>query len=272
MLILIASHDYRSCNQVFDWIHLQSKLSNNYNTNLMLSLKNLTVSVEGKTIIKNLDFEFEKGKTYAIMGPNGSGKSTLAYSIMGHPTYELKEKSRIELNGQNISEMDPNERAQEGLFLSFQTPMALAGVKVYQLLQLAMHGKKDPLQIRKEAQKYAHELGISEELLNRPLNVGASGGERKKMEVLQAAVLEKNVLIFDEVDTGVDVDALKSISKFLIKHKKDKTYIIITHYNRILHYLKPDSVLVMKDGVIVKEGKADLAKKIEEEGYDAFKK
>jgi len=238
----------------------------------MLFLKNLTISVEGKTIIKNLNFEFEKGKTYAIMGPNGSGKSTLAYSIMGHPAYKLSDKSSMKLNGQEISQMDPNERAQEGLFLSFQSPLALSGVKVYQLLQLAMNGKKDPLQIRKEAQKYAKELGVSEELLNRPLNVGASGGERKKMEVLQAAVLEKDLLVFDEVDTGVDVDALKDISHFLTKHKKNKTYIAITHYNRILHYLKPDFVLVMKDGKIVKVGKADLAKTIESEGYEYIKK
>ena len=233
----------------------------------MLSLKNLTISVEGKTIIKDLNFEFEKGKTYAIMGPNGSGKSTLAYSIMGHPAYELSDTSSMKLNGLEISEMDPNERAQEGLFLSFQSPLSLSGVKVYQLLQLAINGKKDPLQIRQEAKKYATELGISEELLNRPLNVGASGGERKKMEVLQAAVLEKELLIFDEVDTGVDVDALKSISHFLTKYKKNKTYIAITHYNRILHYLKPDKVLIMMNGEIVKVGGAELAAEIEKNGY-----
>lgn len=236
----------------------------------MLSIKNLTVTVENKPILKGLHFEFENGKTYAIMGPNGSGKSTLAYSIMGHPAYKLSQNSSMKLDGQEISKMDPNERAQLGLFLSFQSPLALSGVKVYQLLQLAMHGKKGPLPIRTEAQKYAKELGISKELLNRPLNVGASGGERKKMEVLQAAILEKNLLIFDEVDTGVDVDALKDISHFLTKYKKDKTYIVITHYNRILHYLKPDYVLVMKEGAIVKVGAADLAKKIEDEGYDAL--
>jgi Fe-S cluster assembly ATP-binding protein len=143
-------------------------------------------------------------------------------------------------------------------------------VKVYQLLQLALHGKKDPLAIRQEAQKYAKELGISEELLSRPLNEGASGGERKKMEVLQAAVLDKELLIFDEVDTGVDVDALKSISKFLMKHKSDKTYIIITHYNRILHHLQPDHVLIMQKGKIVKVGDHTLAKQIEDKGYDAL--
>lgn len=241
----------------------------------MLQLKNLHVSIEDKEILKGIDFTFEKGKTYAVMGPNGSGKSTLAYSIMGHPAYELKcpnsnDQIQILFNGQDISEMEPDERAQEGIFLSFQTPLALTGVKVFQLLQLALNGKKDPLQIREEAKKIAQELGIKEELLNRPLNEGASGGERKKMEVLQAAVLEKQLLIFDEVDTGVDVDSLKSISKFLTKHKQDKTYIVITHYNRILHYLKPDYVLVMKDGKIAKVGGPELATQIEEEGYKSI--
>lgn len=237
----------------------------------MLKIKNLKVKIEEKEILKGIDFEFEKGKVYAVMGPNGSGKSTLAYSLMGHPSYELSDKSVIDFNGKNINEMEPDERAREGMFLSFQTPLSLSGVRVYQLLQLALNGKKDPLEIRKQAQKYAKELGVNEELLSRSLNEGASGGERKKMEVLQAAVLDKKLLIFDEVDTGVDVDSLKSISKFLTNHKKDKTYIIITHYNRILHHLKPDYVLVMISGKIVKVGDAKLAKKIEEEGYKNIK-
>lgn len=242
----------------------------------MLTLKNLQVSIEGKDILKGIDFEFEKGKVYAIMGPNGSGKSTLSYALMGHPAYtvnteEKKEKSEIIFEGEDITELEANERAEKGLFLSFQTPLSLSGVKVYQLLQLAMKGKKDPLQIRQEAQKYAKELGISEELLGRPLNEGASGGERKKMEVLQAAVLDKKLLIFDEVDTGVDVDALKSISHFLNTHKENRTYIIITHYNRILHHLKPDYVLVMRDGRIVKVGDSTLAQEIEAKGYENIK-
>ncbi len=234
----------------------------------MLQLKKLTVNIDNKEILKNINFEFEKGKIYAIMGPNGSGKSTLAYAVMGHPAYTVGSKSKIVLNGENITELEANERAEKGIFLSFQSPLALSGVKVYQLLQLALNGKKDPLTIREEARKYAKELGISEELLNRPLNEGASGGERKKMEVLQAAVLDKSLLIFDEVDTGVDVDALKSISKFLKKHQKDKTYIIITHYNRILHHLQPDHVLIMVKGNIVKTGDHKLAKEIEKKGYE----
>lgn len=236
----------------------------------MLILKNLKANIENKEILKGIDFEFEKGKIYAVMGPNGSGKSTLSYAVMGHPAYEVSEDSEILFEGEDIREMEADERANKGIFLSFQSPLSLTGVKVYQLLQLALNGKKDPLTIRKEAQKYAKELGISEDLLSRPLNEGASGGERKKMEVLQAAVLDKKLLIFDEVDTGVDVDALKSISKFLTKHKQDKTYIVITHYNRILHHLKPDYVLVMMGGKIVKVGDASLAKQIEEKGYESI--
>lgn len=234
----------------------------------MLKLKNLSTKIENKQILKNIDFEFEKGKIYAVMGPNGSGKSTLAYTIMGHPAYEVSEDSQILYEGEEIKEMETNERADKGIFLSFQSPLSLAGVRVYQLLQMALKGKKDPLVIRNEAKKYAEELHISEDLLSRSLNEGASGGERKKMEVLQAAVLDKQLLIFDEVDTGVDVDALKAISNFLVKHQADRTYILITHYNRILHYLKPDYVLVISGGKLVKVGDHTLAEEIEKNGYE----
>jgi len=253
--------------------------SHHYSFPKMLKLKNLSVSIEKKQILKGINFEFEKGKIYAVMGPNGSGKSTLAYAVMGHPAYKVKsEKSKVKssilLKNKNskyedITDLEANERAEKGIFLSFQSPLALTGVKVYQMLQLALNGKKDPLTIRDEAKKFAKELGISEELLNRSLNDGASGGERKKMEVLQAAVLDKQLLIFDEVDTGVDVDALKRIAKFLTNHKQNRTYIIITHYNRILHYLKPDYVLIMIDGKIVKVGDHKLAKLIEDKGYQS---
>lgn len=236
----------------------------------MLTLKHLTVSVEDKTIIDDLDFTFESGKIYAIMGPNGSGKSTLAYSIMGHPGYALGEGSTIVLDGVDVTDSEADERAKAGMFLSFQSPLALSGVKVYQLLQLALQGQKDPLQIRQEAQTYAKELNCREDLLSRPLNEGASGGERKKMEVLQSAVLDKKLVVFDEVDTGVDVDSLKSIASFLKTHKKNKTYVIITHYNRILHYLKPDYVLVMKEGKIVSVGGPELAEQIEKDGYGSI--
>lgn len=231
----------------------------------MLSIKNLSVSVGEKKIIKNFSFEFEKGKVYVVMGPNGSGKSTLAYSLMAHPAYETK--GALKLNGENVVELDAQKRAEKGIFLSFQNPLALSGITVFQLLQLAMSGKIDPVILRRKVLSIAKELHLSEELLRRSLNENASGGEKKKLEVLQAAVLDKPLQIFDEVDTGVDVDALKKIGSFLHKNKKNKTYIVITHYNRLLKYLKPDSILILNQGKLVNTGGAGLAKQIEKSGY-----
>lgn len=238
----------------------------------MITLNNLSVFIGEKPILKNINFEFEPGKIYAVMGPNGSGKSTLAYSIMGHPLYENDSKTKIEMEGEDITEMEANERAEKGIFLSFQSPLALSGVKVQQLLRLALNGKKDPIQIYKQVKEVASELKISENLLSRSLNEGASGGEKKKMEVLQAVVLDKNFLIFDEVDTGVDVDALRTISEYLENHREGKTYVIITHYNRILKYLKPDKVLVIADGELKKVGGPELAEEIETNGYESVLK
>lgn len=238
----------------------------------MIKLNNLSVSIEGKSILKNINFEFEPGKIYAVMGPNGSGKSTLAYSIMGHPLYEVDSKSKIEYDGENVVAMEANERAEKGIFLSFQSPLALSGVKVQQLLRFALNGKKDPLQIYKQVKEVAKELKINENLLSRSLNEGASGGEKKKMEVLQAVVLDKNFLIFDEVDTGVDVDALRTISEYLENHREGKTYVVITHYNRILKYLKPDKVLVIANGELKKVGGPELAEEIEKNGYESVTK
>ena len=206
------------------------------------------------------------------MGPNGSGKSTLAYSIMGHPTYELsaskkQKKSPLVMEKTDLADLDAQKRSDAGIFLSFQSPLALSGVTIFQLLHVAMSGKKDPLKVRQDIVKFAKMLQIPEGLLSRSLNDGASGGERKKLEVLQAAVLDKQVQIFDEIDTGVDVDALKTIATFLKKNQKDKTYIIITHYNRILKYLRPDTVLVLANGQLKKTGDYKLAQKIEKSGY-----
>lgn len=234
----------------------------------MLVLKNLTVTVGGKTILRHINFTFEKGKTYALMGPNGSGKSTLAYALVGHPAYKLGHQSAILFEGKKINSLTPDKRAKMGIFLSFQTPLSLCGVTPFQLLRLALSGKEDPLAVKKKIDRYAKSLEIDEELLERSLNDGASGGEKKKLEILQAAVLDPKFLIFDEVDTGVDIDAMKIIAKFINAHKKDKTYIVITHYNRILKYLKPDKVLVIIDGKIVKVGNYQLAYQIEEKGYE----
>lgn len=234
----------------------------------LLSIKNLTVSVNSKKIIDKFSFEFEKGKIYVIMGPNGSGKSTLAYSLMGHQAYRVKTNSKIIYGGENLLNLSPEKRAEKGIFLSFQSPLSLNGVRVNQLLQYALNGKKGALQVREEIEKVAKELHVKENLLNRSLNEGASGGERKKMEVLQAAVLDKDLMIFDEIDTGVDVDGLKLIARFLEKNKKDKTYIIITHYNRILKYLKPDKVLILTNGKLQRVGDSKLADEVEKNGYE----
>lgn len=233
----------------------------------MITLKNFTVKAGEKTILKNINFSFEKNKVYCIMGPNGSGKSTLAYAIAGHPSYFLDEKSKIYFEKEDITELSPDKRAKKGIFLSFQTPLSLNGVNVFQLLRLALSGIKDPIEVKKQIDFYAKKLHIKKELLERSLNEGASGGERKKLEMLQAAVINPKVLILDEVDTGVDVDALRSIGKFLDDFKKDKTIILITHYSRILKYIKPDKVVVIIDGEIKKEGDERLVKEIEEKGY-----
>lgn len=238
----------------------------------MLQLENLTVSVGKKIILDKFSYTFDKGKTYAIMGPNGSGKSTLAYAVMGHPTYIIKKSSKIIFNGKRINALSPDKRAQLGIFLSFQTPLSLNGVNVFQMLRLALSGKKDPLTVQQTMFKYAKMLKIKEDLLKRSLNDGASGGEKKKLEVLQSAVLDPQCLIFDEVDTGVDIDALKSIAEFINDHKKGKTYVVITHYNRILKYLKPDDVLIMMNGKLVKVGDYRLAQTVEKEGYQQFTK
>ena len=238
----------------------------------MLQLSKLTISGGGKIIVKDFTHTFEKGKVYAIMGPNGSGKSTLAYAIMGNPAYEIR-NSKLEILTDDkkkidLADMKQDERAKAGIFLSFQTPLALQGVRVTQLLQLALDGAIPALELRKKVAAIAEELRIQPELLQRSLNEAASGGERKKLEVLQAAVLDKKIQIYDEVDTGVDVDALRHIGKFLHARRSDKTYIIITHYNRILRYLPPDEVIIMMDGKIVEIGDAKLAVRIEKEGYN----
>lgn len=237
----------------------------------MLQLKDLTVSAGKKIILNKINFHFEKGKTYAVMGPNGSGKSTLAYAIMGHPSYQLHKTSRIVFNQKRIDGLTADKRAQLGIFLSFQSPLSLSGITVFQMLRLALSGKEEPLVIRERLDRFAKELKIKEELLNRSLNENSSGGEKKKLEILQAAVLDPQCVIFDEVDTGVDIDALKIIAKFINAHKKNKTYIVITHYNRILKYLEPDRILIMADGKIVDEGDYKLAEKIERNGYIKYK-
>lgn len=237
----------------------------------MLTLQNLSASIEDKKIIDNVSFSFKPGKTYALMGPNGSGKSTLASSIMGHPNIFYSRASKILVQKKNIKSLPPDKRAALGIFLSFQTPLEIPGVNIFDLLRIALEKKLDPVTLHKQVKSYAKELHIKDELLKRSLNVGFSGGERKKLEALQAVMLQPQFAFFDEVDTGVDVDALKTISHFLKKYlPKETTLVFITHSTRLLKYVSPDEVLVIKNGRLVKSGKASLAKMIEEKGFEAF--
>ncbi|GIW63727.1 MAG: ABC transporter ATP-binding protein [Patescibacteria group bacterium] len=235
----------------------------------MLKLTNLSVTAGNKQILHKINFEFEQDKVYAVMGPNGSGKSTLGYSIAGHPAYEVVNGS-IVFNNEDITEEEPEKRAEKGIFLSFQSPLQISGVTVFQLLRLALEGKVDPLELKQRIERIAKELKIRDELLSRSLNEGASGGERKKLELLQAVVLDPKFLIFDEIDTGVDVDALKIIGQYIDKIKSGRSIVLITHYNRILKYINPDYVLVLANGRLVKVGERQLAHQIEEQGYESL--
>ena len=238
----------------------------------MLTLKNLSVSIGTKKILRDISFVFKPGRTYALMGPNGSGKSTLASAIMGHPNITYARISKILVEKKNIKNLSPDKRARLGIFLSYQTPMTLPGVTVFELLRLALEKQIDPVDLHNKVKTYAEELHIKDELLKRSLNEGFSGGEKKKLEALQAVLLTPSFALFDEIDTGVDVDALKTISQFLKKHlPKTTTTVFITHSTRLLKYIKPQEVLVIKDGCLVRTGTEALAKKIEEKGFDSIK-
>jgi len=237
----------------------------------MISLKNLSVSIEKKKILNDISFVFKPRRTYALMGPNGSGKSTLASAIMGHPNITYTRASKILVKNKDIKNLSPDKRAHLGIFLSFQTPMTLPGVTVFELLRLALEKQMDPVDLHNQVKIYAKELHIKDELLKRSLNDGFSGGEKKKLEALQAVLLKPSFALFDEIDTGVDVDALKTISQFLKKHlPKTTTAVFITHSTRLLKYIKPQEVLVIKDGRLVKTGGPALAQKIEKDGFDSF--
>jgi Fe-S cluster assembly ATP-binding protein len=238
----------------------------------MLHIKNLTVSIENKKIISDFSFAFKKGRTYTLMGPNGSGKSTLASAIMGHPNIRYSRASKIVAGTRDIKNLPPDKRAKLGIFLSFQTPMTLSGVTVFELLRLALEKQMDPIVLHKKVKEYAQELHIKDELLKRSLNDGFSGGEKKKLEALQAVLLSPQFALFDEIDTGVDVDSLRTISHFLKKHlPKTTTLVFITHSTRLLKYIQPNEVLVIKNGRLVKTGTGALAKKIEEKGFEYIK-
>jgi Fe-S cluster assembly ATP-binding protein len=242
-----------------------------------LELTEFTAEVEDMTIVDNIDLSLEPDETTVIMGPNGSGKSTLAKSIMGHPEYEVSGSAK--LFGEELLDMEPDERSQEGLFLGFQYPVEIPGVTVSNFLRRAVNARRpddDPIDVPtfvKNLNEKMELLGIPDDFAQRYMNEGFSGGERKKMEILQLAVLEPKVAILDETDSGLDVDALQQVCSSLndIKERsEDMSYLIITHYERMLNYVNPDTVCIMKDGQIAEKGGPELATTLEEEGYQAF--
>jgi Fe-S cluster assembly ATP-binding protein len=248
----------------------------------VLELKNLHVALEdGTEIVKGVDLTVSPNEVHAVMGPNGSGKSTLAYALMGHPAYEITEGELL-LDGANILEMEADERAQRGLFLAFQYPHAVPGVTVTSFLRSAINairkaqnsGEEDPVPIpefRKELLDQMDRLKVSRELASRYLNDGFSGGEKKRVEILQMAMLKPSIAILDETDSGLDIDALKTVAegvKELVGPEMGA--LVITHYQRILDYITPDFVHVFIDGRIVEEGGPELAHKLEAEGYERY--
>jgi Fe-S cluster assembly ATP-binding protein len=240
-----------------------------------LKITNLHVEAEDKQILKGLDLEVSKGQIHALMGPNGSGKSTLANAIMGHPALEITDGT-IEFLGEDITEADPEERSRMGLFMAFQYPVAIPGVTVAKYLRMAVNAHreargepeiklKDFRSVTEEAMELAN---IPKEFSSRYLNDGFSGGEKKRMEILQLAMLRPQMAVLDETDSGLDIDALRVVAEGVNRFAgPDMGVLIITHYQRILHLVKPDAVHVMYDGRIVKEGGPELVGQLEEKGY-----
>jgi len=243
----------------------------------MLEIKNLSVSIKDKEILKDVNLVLEKGKVNVLMGPNGSGKSTLAQVLMGNPKYKVT-SGEIIFEGENIIPLSPEERAKRGLFLSFQNPEEIEGIQISNFLRIAYNSlhKKNPLSIfefKKLLKEKAELLEIPQEFLSRYLNHGFSGGEKKKSEILQLSVLNPKFSILDETDSGLDIDSLKTISKAInLLHNQNKYVLIITHYKRILNHIAPNKIFIMMDGKIVLEGEKELLDKLEEKGYTWIKK
>jgi Fe-S cluster assembly ATP-binding protein len=248
----------------------------------LLEIKNLHVATEdGTEIVRGLDLAVDRDEVHAIMGPNGSGKSTLAYALMGHPAYEITEGD-ILLDGESVLELEADERAQRGLFLAFQYPHAVPGVTVASFLRSAVNavrkakngGEDDPVKIpefRKQLTEAMEQLKVPKEMAGRYLNDGFSGGEKKRVEILQMAMLSPRIAVLDETDSGLDIDALRIVAggvRSLVGPEMGA--VVITHYQRILTYIKPDFVHVFVDGRIVREGGPELAEQLEAEGYEAF--
>ena len=238
----------------------------------MLKIKNLTVNIDKKEVIKNLSLRLQKGKIHALAGPNGSGKTSLCFSIMGHPDYKIS-GGEILLDNENITPLSTEEKAKLGIFLSFQEPPEISGVGVYSFLMtmIAKQGQKHAFAALNEAKEIVRSLGLEQSFLDRNLNEGFSGGEKKKCELLQLAISEPQVAILDEIDAGLDADALKTAVKIIKKAAENGTAVlIISHSPRIFKMLKPDFAHIMIDGKIVKSGDAKLLKQIEN-GYQKIK-
>jgi Fe-S cluster assembly ATP-binding protein len=241
----------------------------------LLKLTNLDASIENTQIIKNLNLEVKENEIHVIMGPNGSGKSTLSKILAGHPSYKV-ERGDVKFCEKDLLKMAPEERAHEGLFLAFQYPIEIAGVSNFDFLRIAYNEKQkylnktelDPLQFMELTQKMLLKLEMRNEFLNRNLNEGFSGGEKKRNEILQMLLLDPKLVVLDEIDSGLDVDAIKVICEGINKNlSKNSSLIVITHYPRILNYLKPTYVHIMIDGKIIKTGNLELVELLEKEGY-----
>ena len=241
----------------------------------LLEIKDLYVNAGEKEILKGLNLEIKKGETHVIMGPNGAGKSTLANVILNNPEYK-KIRGNVTFEGDNINDLPTHEIAQKGIFMSFQSPEEIPGISTMNFLKYAKNkitGKPVKIfELKKEVEKDIEELNMNSNLIQRNLNVGFSGGEKKKNEILQMLVLKPKLAILDETDSGLDVDAIKTVSKGIkMYHNEDNGVLIITHNTRILESLKVNYVHVVVDGKIVKTGDASLAKEIEENGYEKYK-
>ncbi len=242
----------------------------------LLEIKNLYANTDEKEILKDLSLKINKGEVHVIMGPNGAGKSTLANVILNNPAY-IKKGGSIELEGENINDLSTDKIAKKGIFMSFQSPEEIPGISSANFLKFAK-GKitEKPVKVfefKKQLQDYMQELNMNPKLIERNLNVGFSGGEKKKNEILQMLVLNPKLAILDETDSGLDVDAIKTVSKGInMYHSNENAVLIITHNTRILENLKIDYVHVLVDGKIVKTGDATLANEIEENGYEKFKR
>ncbi len=246
---------------------------------MLLEIKNLHAEIDGKEILTGLNLQVDKGEIHAIMGPNGSGKSTLAKVLAGHPSYEVT-RGEVLYEGTDLLELDPDERARNGVFLAFQYPVEVPGVSNAQFLRLAYNEKMkhlgeeelDPLEFNDLLKERAKIVEMDKSFFNRSVNEGFSGGEKKRNEILQMAVLQPKLAVLDETDSGLDIDALRIVAEGVNKLRSaDKAIILVTHYQRLLNYIEPDFVHVLANGKIVKEGGKELALELEEKGYDWVK-